>query len=177
MDTIQTQINQRVHQIVDLLANATMSEEGYDSTQLPFFMKGATTEFKVDHKEIPQVPEGLNTNIKHLYEIIGNPRVEVTLTSQDSVEWTLLSQDKALADYQGYVADGQHRVFDIAYRYLGMGHIQCLACDLQTHNLFYHRDGGSNGYDREYHYKQMLEFAGDPHEFYFLDWVDLFVSR
>jgi len=174
MDPIQLKINQRVHLIVDLLSNAVMSEEGHDSTQTPFFMNGPTTEFKGHHKDMMKVPEGLNTNIKYLYEIIGNPKVEVTLTSNDSVEWTILSQEKALEHYDKYVADGQHRVFEIAYRYMGMGHIECLSCDLQTHNLFYHWDGGSSGYDREYHYKQMLAYSGDVTQSYFLHWVSRF---
>jgi hypothetical protein len=175
MSRLERTLHTRMNLLVDLLAEGRMSEEHHDSTQAPFFLSGPTTEFQGDHKPNLELPEGLNTNLKHLYGIIGNPNVEVTLCAKDQTEWTILSQATAMKDYQKYVEDGQTRVFEFAYRYLGMGHIECLSCDLQTHNLFFHRDGGSNGYDREFHYKQMLAFQGDPDEFYFLNWVHTFL--
>ena len=48
-------------------------------------------------------------------------------------------------------------IFDIAYRYMGMGHIEVLSCDLSTHRLYTRPDGGSNGYDREINHEVMTK--------------------
>ena len=38
-----------------------------------------------------------------------------------------------------------------------MGHIELLACDLDTKLLFLHKGGGSNGYEREFNEKNIIE--------------------
>ena len=38
-------------------------------------MKDKNNEFKVNNKDIPKLPEGLNRNIKLMYELIGNPDI------------------------------------------------------------------------------------------------------
>ena len=37
---------------------------------------------------------------------------------------------------------------------MGMGHVEVVSCDLETHLLFYRPDGGSNSYDREANYQR-----------------------
>ena len=57
-------------------------------------------------------------------------------------------------------------ILDRKDTYLGME-----TYDLQTHNLFFHRDGGSNGYEREDNYKYMLNLDPETHQqYYFNDW-------
>ena len=141
-------------------------------------MLGPTHAFKQDFKRLPELPEGLNHNFKYLYEIVGNPSVEVTLSQgadQDqggyAQEWTLMSLKKAIDVYQEYCKEGQKRVFDVAFMYMGMGHINVLSCDLETHNLFVHRAGGSNGWDRELHFQNVIKTNPDTYDhFFFLPW-------
>ena len=141
-----------VTNILDFLKEGHMSEEDYDSAQMPFFMKDKTNEFKVNNKDIPQSPEGLNRNIKLMYELFGNPDIEVYIR-----DWTFLSLNKAIEVYNDYVNNNLTKVFDIGFQYAGMGHIVVLSCDLDNHLLFKRRDGGSNDYDREVNYKNLLK--------------------
>ena len=59
----------------------------------------------------------------------------------------------------------------LAFRYLGMGHIEVISCDLNSHLLFKRYDGGSNGYDREDNYNKLIKDGSDTYDrFYFTDW-------
>ena len=179
---MEAQRNKRLNDIVDVLEKSEMGSEDHDSTQEPFFGIGETRAFSQDHTLIPDLPEGLNHNFRHLYEIVGNPKVEVHLqrTRKHGDEtykemWTIMSLQKALKIYNEYKGDGQERVFDIAFTYMGMGHINVLACDLDTHNLFIHPAGGANGYERENFYKMIVEYERDRYEqFYFTQWFNEF---
>lgn len=52
-----------------------------------------------------------------------------------------------------------------------MGHITVISCDLNTHLLFYRPDGGSNGYDRQYNYEEIVKNGSDKYDkFYFSKW-------
>ena len=48
-----------------------------------------------------------------------------------------MSLDKAIEIYKNYCNNGQNKVFDIGYRYMGMGHIEVISCDLDSHLLFF----------------------------------------
>ena len=65
----------------------------------------------------------------------------------------------------------QKNVFDIGFQYIGLGHIEVLSCDLTNHLLFKRRDGGSNGWDREDNYKDLMNYkTGDSEYIYFNEW-------
>ena len=113
--------------------------------QISHFLKeDQSSEFKIDFNVIENVPEGLNRNVKLMYDILGTSKKEIYIN-----DWTIMSLDQAMEVYNEYCKNGRKDVFDIGYVYLGMGHIGIVACDLNTHLLYYHRGGGSNGYDRE----------------------------
>ena len=177
MDKSAKTVQTRLKLLLEIMDHASMSGESYDSTQMPCFMSGDTDDFQQGHKDLPELPAGLNRNFRYLYQIIGNPDVEVNLTDREGCEWTIMSLTKALEIYEAYKKDGQERVFDFAYRYMGMGHIEVVACDTQTHNLFYHRAGGSNGWDREYNFQEMVKFTGTEKEIFFLNWFCSFKNR
>jgi len=67
-----------------------------------------------------------------LYHIIGNPKKNYKR------EWTLFSLENALEIYNDYIKNGQSNVFDIGYKYLGMGRIELISCYMKTNLLFYH---------------------------------------
>ena len=164
MDTkIVHQKTKQVESIIEFLKNAKMSRMGYDSTQGPFFKPDKKEDFHMNHKNLPEIPESLNRHIKVMYEIIGDPNIEIYLG-----EWTFLSLHKSLQNYRQYCDDDQKNVFDIGFRYLGLGHLEILSCDLTNHLLFFRRDGGSNGWDREDNYRDLMNYkTGDSEYMYF----------
>ena len=62
----------------------------------------------MNHKNLPKIPESLNRHIKVMYELIGDPNIEVYIG-----EWTILSLTKSLQNYKQYCDDDQKNVFDI----------------------------------------------------------------
>ena len=69
----------------------------------------------------------------------------------------LIDGDMITVKFNGDLREEQKPVFDIAYRYEGMGHVTVISCDLNNHLLFERRDGGANGYEREDNYKDLLK--------------------
>ena len=63
----------------------------------------------------------------------------------------------------------QNLVFDIGYKYNGLGHIKVLSCNLYNHLFFLRNDGGSNGYDCEYNYKNIINFDYKKYEYYYFN--------
>ena len=144
-----------------IIKGSKLSDEKYDSTIEPFFMKGENNDYIMNYKDLPEIPESLNRHIKIFYTLVGNPDVEVYIG-----DYTFMSLTKCLENYKHYCDNNQHSVFDIAYRYEGMGHITVISCDLNNHLLFERRDGGSNGYDREDNFQDLLKYkTGDKNIF------------
>jgi hypothetical protein len=166
MDSFLKQKTIHAKGILKLLENAKMSKKGHKSTEQPAFTRGEFSDFKVGHNTLPEIPDSLNRHFKLLYEIVGDPEIEIYVN-----DWTIMSLNEALEKYEYYCNDGQSNIFDIAYAYAGMGHIDVLSCNLHNHLLFMRRDGGSNGWDREYNYLQAKNFDYRKYEyFYFNSW-------
>lgn len=153
--------------MIRVLNKCFLSNEKFDSTKVPFFRRDNDFDnFMIDSKKIENIPENLNRNISLLYHIIGNPKKELYIG-----EWTLFSLEYALEIYNEYKKNGQSNVFDIGYKYLGMGHIELISCDMKSHLLFYHRGGGSSGWDREENFKEIVNNGPDNYQkYYFSDW-------
>ena len=157
--------------LLKALNQCTISTNNYVSSQKPFF-------YNDDHQESfqqfntlfttsqMQIPESLNRNIRLIYEILGNPKKEIYMNV-----WTIMSLEEALERYAFLCSKGQTNVFDIGYKYAGMGYIDMVSCDLTTHLLFYRVDGGSNDYDRESSLNDLIKHGSQPYtQFYFSDW-------
>ena len=54
--------------ILKLLEKSKISEEGYESSEQPFFMNGKSTDFKINYKYVPDVPDSLNRHFKMFYQ-------------------------------------------------------------------------------------------------------------
>ena len=160
----------QIKKIINFLEQGKKSSDTFNrSEQFVFVIDENIEDFKVENLILPKIPEKLNRNIQLMYQIIGNPKKEVYVN-----EWIILSLNDALEKYNYYVEKGQNRVFDIAYRYMGMGHIEVMSCDLETHLLYYRPDGGSNGYDCEDNFQTMLNSNPEItyQQFYFQNWID-----
>jgi hypothetical protein len=164
MDKLLSEKTKQVKTILSMLNKAELSDSGHVSTKQPFFLRGKSNEFKIDYKPIPELPKELNRHFKLFYEIVGEPDKEVYIG-----EWTFISLNEALSQYKQYCSDGQSNVFNIGYKYAGMGHIEVLSCNLYNHLLFIRMDGGSSGWDREYNYKKLLEFNYKEYEYFYFN--------
>ena len=160
---------QQIKKLMNLLNKSRLSGEGYQSSQQPFFIQDNQPEkFKIGYKTNPELSDSLNRNFKLLYNIIGDPDREIYIN-----EWTLLSVNEVIKQYKEYCKEGQQNVINLGYRYLGMGHVEVLSCNLYNHLLFLRRDGGSNGYDREANHKEIINFNYRNYEyFYFNQWYE-----
>ena len=175
MDSNETSNLRRKQQmqkkIINVLKNAKLSSNNYDSTQIPFFLGDSNKKkFEINTNNIisDKIPIGVNRNIKFIYSLLPDTSSEIYLHS-----WTFFSIDKALELYEEYCKNGQSKVFDIGYKYIGMGHIRVISCDLDTHLLFYRSDGGSNGYDRDNNFNYLIKNGTTPYkdkEMFFTSW-------
>lgn len=144
---------ERIFKINEVLQKTKISNEGYDSMNVGFFLRDENKKlFDIDFKEVKALPRGLNCNIKNIYEIIGNMEREVYLG-----EWTIMTIKRALKIYDEYKKNGQEIVFDFGFRYMGMGHIEIVSCNLEDYTIFFHPGGGSNGYDRENNFQDIVK--------------------
>ena len=160
---------EKIQKILSVLKKSYTSPNDYCSIQQPFMCQNKQKIFDMEFKNnnlIDKIPYGLNRNIVLIYKIFGNPKKEIYLS-----KWTILSLEQALKHYQDYCENGQKNIFNIGYRYLGMGHIQVISCDLNSNLLFYRPDGGSNGYDRMENYNEIIQNGSKKYKhFFFSDW-------
>lgn len=158
-----------INKILKVLQKSKISSNNHDSTQLPFFQNDYNSNnFIINYSDLSEydIPFNLNHNIILIYRILGDPKKELYLG-----EWTFFSLEKALQIYKNYCDNGQKQIFDICYRYAGLGHITVLSCDLKDHCLFLRPDGGSNGYDREANFKKLInEGSSNYKKFLFSSW-------
>ena len=169
MSTFINKKSQLINKMLNALSKATISSNDYLSSNESFFGNDNNAQPFQQYNNLfvnAQIPEGLNRNIKLLYEILGHQKKEIYYGP-----WTIMSLDQALERYKVICAMGQSNVFDIGYKYAGMGYINVLSCDLTNHLLFYRLDGGSNDYDRQANLNYLLKKGSAPYEkFYFSKW-------
>ncbi len=158
-----------VNKIFEVLKTCSISSNDYVSSKEPFFKNDSTSQPFQQFNMLfnnATIPEGLNRNIKVIYQILGHQKKEIYYG-----QWTIMSVDEALQRYKELCVKGQTNVFPIGYKYGGLGYIDLLSCDLTSHLLFYSVDGGSNDYDRHYNANNLVLNGSSPYDkFYFSDW-------
>ena len=158
-----------INKLLERLKSASISANDYMSSKEPFFRNDINAQPFQQHNNLfinEQLPDGLNNNIKLLYELLGHQKKELYYGP-----WTIMSVEEALQRYKDLCVKGQTNVFPIGYKYGGMGYIDLLSCDLTSHLLFYSVDGGSNDYDRCYNADNLVKNGSSPYDkFYFSDW-------
>jgi hypothetical protein len=158
-----------INKLLERLKTASISSNDYISSNEPFFRNDDTAQPFQQYNKLfinVQLPEGLNHNIKLIYELLGNQKKEIYYGP-----WTIMSIEEALTRYKNLCNQGQTNVFTIGYKYGGMGYIDVLSCDLTSHLLFYRVDGGSNDYDRLYNLNKLISEGSQPYDkFYFSTW-------
>jgi hypothetical protein len=169
MSNLTARKSKQINKILALLQKTTISSIDYVSSKEAFFRGDNNREAFQQFNNLfvnAQIPEGLNNNIKIIYQILGHQKREIYYG-----QWTIMSLNEALERYKVICAKGQTNVFDIGYKYDGMGYINVLSCDLTNHLLFYRLDGGSNDYDRQFNYNELIKNGSQPYKkFYFSQW-------
>ena len=170
MSNLTAKKSKQINKILVVLERTTtISSIDYVSSKDPFFGNDNNAIMFQQFNNLfvdAQIPEGLNRNIKMLYQILGHQKREIYYGP-----WTIMSLNEALERYKVICAKGQTNVFDIGYKYDGMGYINVLSCDLTNHLLFYRLDGGSSYYDRQVNLNDLLKKGSAPYKkFYFSEW-------
>ena len=122
------QKTEQINKVHNILKNAKLSSDNYQSSSEPFFMQEHSENFKIGYKTIPELPERLNRNFKTFYEVVGNPKREVYIG-----QWTIMSLDESLKRYNDLCDKGQKTVFDIGF--LRIMHISIASS--QSQNFVY----------------------------------------
>ena len=91
---------------------------------------------------------GLSRLLYYLYLAVRKPNTEFSLNN-----YTFFSLNDLEKRYQIFCDSGQTRVCDLAHTYLGLGHIKVLSFDIASKQIYARHDGGSNGWDRDEHWK------------------------
>ena len=167
MEEYITAYQYRCIKILERLSGGMMSTNNYTSSDKAFFKTDNNCKlFEIGNDNLPEFPDGLNNSVILMYRLMGQLHKEVYLN-----QWTIMSLDESLQRYKKYCEEGQRNVFDIGYRYLGLGHIEVVSCDLSTHRLYYRPDGGSNDYDRYFNQQNMIKKGPiKDNQIFFSEW-------
>ena len=161
-----TRKKETIEKMMTVLNKGYISNNDYNSANEAFFVQNKNNKFIIDFNIIEGIPDSLNRNIITIYNILGSKNKELYLS-----EWTLMSINNAVKRYDELCKLNRKDIFDIGYKYEGMGHITVLSCDLNSHLLFYRPDGGSNGYDREDNLNNLIKNGSSNYKkFFFTEW-------
>ena len=157
----------KIKWVENFLRNGQKGTTNHDSLQEPFCKKNIS-----NNRLIGINTEKVNTILKEItlphtlsiiYKIIGEVDSEFYLNN-----WTLMSLDSIIARKKIYIENKQERVIDFASMHIGMGHILIAAFDPVDFKIFFRRDGGSNGWDRDYNWEYIKTYEPietDKHDF------------
>ena len=135
-------------------------QPNYDSTLAPFFRR-YVNENEEDNNSISiagidlKLLETLN-NINLSKDIqdflINNNAIDKELYINN---WTFFPINKIIERNIIYEKDSIKNIIDIAFTYMGMGHINVAFYDTKLKKILFRWDGGSNGYDRIDNYNKI----------------------
>jgi hypothetical protein len=147
-------------------------EDDYDTSCMPFFATKIERDGSLGYytKEVNIILETISvgTDLKRLYQIIGNTKCEYYFNN-----WILMNLDSLKERYDNLITNKQTRVIDFGFSYGGMGHCVVVSYDPITKKIFYRHDGGSNGYEREHHYNFIKDYTPEKSKLFpFSHWMD-----
>ena len=115
-------------------------------TSHPFFISNASigqtiVELHDNHEILKKDKDMLHPEIFALYEKIGYEKEYLFKM------FTFMTLREIINRKDNY-----EHIYDIAVKYLGLGHILLISYHPVSQKFIFRRDGGSNGWDREYNY-------------------------
>ena len=139
----------------------------HDSREHPWFEGSADQDFQ------PIAPSGayvervqalaerlhLPQTVKFAYLHLADPTREFAAQG-----WTWMGVDAVEQRVELYEENGQQGIADLAFRSVGMGHVEVLTLDRSTGHVMVRPDGGSSGWDRRAHWEAALALRLQPAE-------------
>ena len=153
------------------LDNIKISTPNYQSNQNPFFVANLDEDgpnerifqTETDKQYISKLNDfweetKLSRLLYYIYLYLGRDNIEFTLN-----DYNFYSLSELIRRYNIYKSDGQKCFCDLALTYIGMGHVKVLSFSIGEKLIFARHDGGSNGWDREAHWKFSLGLNPSEH--------------
>lgn len=120
-------------------------------TQHPFFVSLAKEGNVINNDNLNQIKDedkqDLHPEILKLYEMIGYDK------EYQYKYYTFLSLNEIIKRKNNYT-----HIYDIALKYMGLGHVLVISYHLESERFIFRMDGGSNGWDREANYQRYKNF-------------------
>jgi hypothetical protein len=131
-----------------------------DQSEMLGFKTNETNEIL---EKFPNMP----FELKCLYKVIGNPSIEYYFNN-----WTLISLNQLEMCFNNMKKANNTRIVDFGLKYSGMGHCVVCAYDTLDSKIFYRRDGGSNGWDRENNWNFISKYIPEEDKKHnFMQWI------
>ena len=154
--------------MLDIDTEISYSECNYTSANKPFFAQNKSDDNTLKHTYSVNLIE-LYTN--HLTELDLDDNTKKFYIKYQIFDrelyigkWTFFSIDQIIIRNQNIKNDIFNSI-DIAFRYLGMGHIKVLTYNKKNKNFIYRQDGGSNDFDRLDNYDRLKNYNIDPEKY------------
>ncbi len=150
--------------------------EKANTAQEPFMIKQVdedadhfkNSEVNIILEKLPNIP----TELKCMYKCIGNPSIEYYFD-----EWILMSLNNIQERYKIMKKSNNSRIVDFSTRYCGMGHCVICAYDTKDGKIFYRRDGGSSGWDRQFNWEFISKYVPqEEKKFDFIKWKNIVLN-
>ena len=165
-------MNRELYKKLESFVNSgTKGKNDHSSICQPFFMQSQHKvnengyNLEIVNNLLDKI--SLSNELKIIYQIIGEVNVEYYFDN-----WILMSLNDVYKHYTEFKKQNQDRVISFALAYLGMGHVIMISYDPVTKKIYYRRDGGSNGWDRELNYKFIIKYVPQTNQgILFNDWL------
>ena len=135
-------------------------QANYDSTLAPFF-RPYINEDEVDNNSTSIADINLEL-LEKLNDIDLSKDIQDFLINNNAIDrelyinnWTFFPINKIIERNKIYEEDSIKNIIDIAFIYMGMGHINVAFYDTKLKKILVRWDGGSNGYDRLENYNKI----------------------
>ena len=141
--------------------NIVFSSKNYDSCKQPFFIQNSEMEITDYKNNINNNDQDIfyNLDLENIPDFLISFYKTINCIDREFYinDWTFLSFNKIITIKTEYIKDNIQAI-DIAFTYLGMGHILLAFYDSKTEKIKLRYDGGSNGYDREANYLALKNY-------------------
>lgn len=157
---------------VNVLDKSTFSLKDTSALDAPFYNATHDENFNINdiknnitectkiintNKIILDINKKLNlpTKLLYIYCLLDSLYREFTYS-----QFIFMSFNEIKQRYDLYVENNQKKICDIAFTYMGMGHIVVVAYNIINNKFFFRYDGGANGWERDANWKFIKDF--DP---------------
>jgi len=143
--------------VSDITFDCSFGTSNHNSSDMPFFRNSASCNESVIDQNIDEKLD----HIEFADEIKNFYRKRQTSTQEYYINcWTFFSIDTIL-DRKKIIRKDNVITIDLAFTYLGMGHIKVAFYHPKHNKILYRNDGGSNGWDRKDNYKNLINFENN----------------